>query len=106
MNDQVLIFLFILACSTCIIFYRSSLEKFENSSQECEHYKLLAKYLTLILRKRDAEKELFRLEYGHARVYNSPRLERINKQIKMFKDRIKADPDTLTFFQENLDLTL
>ena len=78
----------------------------DECARENEHLKMLAKYLILVVRKNGAERELFRMEHGYARVFESPRLQTIHKQIAMMKKQIKSDPEILQFFQENLDLVL
>jgi len=64
---------------------------------------LLSKYLTLIIRKNEAQDEIFRLAQGHARVYTSPKLEQINRDIFDFKKKVQNDPATQKFFDTNLD---
>lgn len=126
-NDQVLVIVgFVVSAALYFMWYRGFWKKryIENMdgtmnstvntstsisgsiSNELEHYKLLSKYLTLILRKKDAQDELFKLEQGYARVYHSPRLDKINRQIYSFQKMIKKEPNTLKFFEENLDLTI
>lgn len=78
----------------------------ESLQKQNEMMKSMIKYLTLIIRKNDAEKELFRLEHGHHRVFHSPRIDTINNQIALFKTQIKKNPDKLQFFEENLDLLI
>lgn len=74
--------------------------------KENELLKSMSKYLTLIIRKNSAEKELYRLENGHHRVFHSPRIDQINNQLALFKGQIKKDPNKLQFFEENLDLLI
>ena len=73
---------------------------------ENKNLKMLSKYLALVLRKRDAEKELYRLAQGHAQVYYSPRIEVLDKQIYAMKKEIQKDPEMLKFFQMNLDIVI
>lgn len=73
-------------------------------SGDNEMLKLMVKYLTLVIRKNDAEKELFKLEKGHHQVFHSPRIDQINNQLALFKGQIIGDPRKLQYFQENLDL--
>lgn len=73
---------------------------------ENANLKLLAKYLTLLLRKTEAEKELYTIETGKRQVYNSPTLAQLNKKITEFKQTIRGNPDALKYFNENLDITL
>lgn len=73
---------------------------------ENANLKLLAKYLTLLLRKNEAEKELYTLQTGKRQVYNSPTLLQINKKLTEFKQTIRDDPTALKYFNENLDITL
>lgn len=73
---------------------------------ENQKLKLMVKYLTLALKRGDAEKELYRLAQGHAQVYHSPRIDVLDKQIYDFKQMIKKDPQTLNFFKLNLDLII
>ena len=87
------------ACPTCPVCP-------PNQSKDVENLTLLSKYLTLIIRKNEVQDEIFRLQQGHARVYTSPKLELINRQIAEFKTRIKDDPITQRFFQDNLDSSI
>ena len=118
MNDQVLLAIFLFVC--IIVFGNVfgnvldvlNLNRFEFFSDPkgndlvIKNQKLLINYLTLVLRKRDAEKELYRLAQGHARVYHSPRLDLLDKQIYSLKKEIQKDPETLNFFKLHLDLTI
>jgi hypothetical protein len=71
-----------------------------------DRYKLLSKYLILVLRKYNAQEDLYKLTNGHAQVFQSPRLDHLNHQIAEFKKRIKSNPETLQFFTDNLDLII
>ena len=73
---------------------------------ENENLKLLAKYLTLIIRKSEAQKELYTIETGKRQVYNSPTLVQLNRQITIFKEKIRSNPSALKYFEENLNITL
>jgi hypothetical protein len=73
---------------------------------ENANLKLLAKYLTLLLRKNEAERELYTIETGKREVYYSPTLVQLNKKITEFKQTIRANSDALKYFNENLDITL
>jgi hypothetical protein len=64
---------------------------------------LLNKYLMLVIKKYDAEKELYRLMNGFHQVYNSPKLDLLNKEIKQLKEEVKSNKATLTYFKTNLD---
>ena len=73
---------------------------------ENANLKLLSKYLTLLLRKNEAEKELYTIQTGKRQVYNSPTLVQLNKKITEFKQTIRNNPNALKYFNENLDITL
>jgi hypothetical protein len=73
---------------------------------ENANLKLLAKYLTLIIRKSEAQKELYTIETGKRQVYNSPTLVQLNRQITIFKEKIRSNPSALKYFDENLNITL
>jgi len=105
MNDQLLFA--IIGIILFVTLYKNRFEFFSDADLVVENtnLKLMAKYLTLVLRKRDAEKELYRLAQGHSRVYHSPRLDLLDKQIYSLKKEIQKDPKTLNFFKFNLDLT-
>lgn len=77
-----------------------------NGNNETENLRLLAKYLTLIIRKNEAEKELYTIETGKRQVFNSPTLVQLNKQITLFKERIRENPSALKYFEENLNIML
>ena len=78
----------------------------DSLTEENANLKLLAKYLTLIIRKSEAEKELYTIETGKRQVYNSPTLVQLNRQITIFKEKIRANPSALKYFDENLNITL
>lgn len=112
MNVKVLIILFLIII---VLFISTSkqtsnnllfLEYFDPPSNEVENLKMLSKYLLLIIRQRDAQDDLYKLSNGHARVYHSPKLDLINKQIADFKERIRKDPETLRYFTDNIDLMI
>lgn len=71
--------------------------------QETENLQLLVKYLSLVIKKNESEKELFRLSNGFHQVYNSPKLDLINKEIKSIKEEVRSDNSKLSFFKNNLD---
>ena len=73
---------------------------------ENANLKLLAKYLTLLLRKNEAEKETYTMQTGKRQVYNSPTLIQLNKKLTEFKQTIRDNPGALKYFNENLDITL
>ena len=70
--------------------------------EENANLKLLAKYLTLIIRKNEAQKELYTIETGKRQVYNSPTLVQLNRQLTVFKEKIRSNPSALKYFDENL----
>ena len=108
MNDQVLLFTIFVLFAIYVLF-RNRFEFFSENNDcatENANLKMLAKYLTLVLRKRDAEKELYRLAQGHAQVYHSPRLDLLDKQIYSLKKEIQKNPKTLNFFKLHLDLMI
>jgi hypothetical protein len=71
-----------------------------------DRYKLLSKYLLLVVRRYNAQEDIYKLSNGHAQVFRSPRLDHLNHQITEFKKRIKSNPETLQFFTDNLDLII
>jgi hypothetical protein len=75
-------------------------------TKDVDNLTALSKYLTLIIRQKEAEDEIFRLAQGHARVYTSPKLELINRQIAEFKKRVNSDLPTQRFFEDNLDSSI
>jgi hypothetical protein len=72
--------------------------------QERDNLKLLAKYLTLLIRKNEAEQELFTLQTGKRQVFNSPRLVMLNQQLTIFKKKVRDNKEALKFFNDNLDI--
>ena len=113
MNDQVFAGLIFVAILVFWLLPKLSklgqtTEHMENIDQSTEnkYLRLMVKYLTLLLRRRDAEKELYRLAQGHSQVYHSPRIDVLDKQIYEIKKMVQKDPKTLDFFKLNLDLTM
>lgn len=78
----------------------------EATKNENEHLRLLSKYLTILVRIKDAEEELYRTQSGRHRVYHSPRLVQLRKQMMIFKQKIQKDKTALQFFNDNLDLLM
>lgn len=95
----------ILQVGTDIEFMDGSISS-NDLTAENANLKLLAKYLTLLLRKNEAEKELYTIGTGKRQVYNSPTLVQLNKKIIEFKQTIRDNPTALKYFNENLDITL
>lgn len=113
--NLILISLIILAIFYCYYYYYATdnqsgsvVESMESTDAATENrnLKLMVKYLTLLLRKQEAQKELYRLVQGNARVYHSPQLDTLDKQIYELKKVIQSDPKTLDFFKFNLDLII
>jgi hypothetical protein len=75
-------------------------------SEENHNLKLLAKYLTILIRIKEAEEEMYRTQTGRHRVFHSPRLVQLKKQSLVFKQKIQNDPKALKYFNDNLDLLL
>jgi hypothetical protein len=68
-----------------------------------DHLTDMVKYLTLIVRKNYARDELYKWNQAAHQVWNSPKIQTIEKQIRFMIEKIKSDPDKLKFFRENLD---
>lgn len=107
-NQLLLIFCGLSIIYVLYLFFASNVESFEamDTQTENRNLRLMVKYLTLILKRHDAEKELYRLAQGHSQVYHSPRIDVLDKQIYQMKKVIKEDPKTLNFFKLNLDLVI
>lgn len=89
--------------------YTENMENVDNTSgssceQERDNLKLLAKYLTLLIRKNEAEQELYTLQTGKRQVFNSPRLVMLNQQLTIFKKKVRENKEALKFFNDNLDI--
>lgn len=78
-----------------------------NSSlvSENDNLKSMVRYLTLIIKKYGAEKELYKLSHGYHQVYNSPKMEYLKKEIYRTMKRIKSNPDSTLFFEKHLNGT-
>lgn len=76
-----------------------------NSSlvEENKNLKAMIRYLTLIIKKYEAEKELYKLSHGYHQVYNSPKMEYIKKELHRIQKRVKSQPTTLSFFEQHLN---
>jgi hypothetical protein len=72
-------------------------------SEETEYMKDMIKYLTLIIKRYEAEKELYVLSHGYAQVYNSPKMSYIKKELRRMKNNIKSNPQKLRYFEMNLN---
>lgn len=68
-----------------------------------DNLETMVRYLTLIVKKYEAEQELYRLSNGYHQVYNSPKMEYLRKEIRRMIEEIKADQSKATFFQKNLN---
>ena len=68
-----------------------------------ENLKMMVRYLTLVLKKLEAQKELYKLSHGYHQVYNSPKMEYLKKAIRKMKKEIKSDASTTMFFERNLN---
>lgn len=71
--------------------------------EENNNLKAMVRYLTLIIKKYEAEKELYKLSHGYHQVYNSPKMEYLKKEIYRTIKRIKSSPSTTMFFQKHLN---
>ena len=78
----------------------------EQVIHENKHLKLLSKYLTILVRKNEAERELYALQSGRRQVFHSPRIIQLNRQLTIFKKKIREDKNALQYFNDNLDLLL
>lgn len=70
---------------------------------ENRNLKTMVRYLTLTLKKFEAEKELYKLSHGYHQVYNSPKMDYLKKEIRRMIQRIKQDPDAAVFFERHLN---
>lgn len=68
-----------------------------------DNLKAMVRYLTLIVKKYEAEKELYKLSHGYHQVYNSPKMEYLKKEIHRMIRRIKSDPGKTNFFEKHLN---
>lgn len=80
-----------------------SMEGCIQSAEDNENMKDMIRYLTLILKRYEAEKELYVLSHGYAQVYNSPKMEYIKKELRRMLKSVKSDPRKLAFFEKNLN---
>lgn len=64
---------------------------------------MMVRYLTLIIKKYEAEKELYKLSHGYHQVYNSPKMEYLKKEIHRMIQQIKSDPASSEFFSKHLN---
>jgi L-aminopeptidase/D-esterase-like protein len=62
----------------------------------------MVKYLLIVVNMTNARQEKYKLENGYAQVFNSPRLDALEKQRQFFIEKVKKDPAELAFFRENL----
>jgi len=68
-----------------------------------DNLETMVRYLTLIIKKYEAEKELYRLSHGYHQVYNSPKMEYLKKEINRMIQEIKKDDTKRSFFEKNLN---
>ena len=71
--------------------------------QENNYLKDMVRYLTLILKRYEAEKELYTLSHGYAQVYNSPKMEYIKKELRRMLKYVKSDVQRKQFFEKHLN---
>jgi hypothetical protein len=64
--------------------------------------KEMVRYLTLVIKKYEAEQELYKLSNGYHQVYNSPKMEYLRIEIARTIARIKKDQNTAAYFEQNL----
>lgn len=69
---------------------------------ENANLKEMVRYLTLVIKKYEAEQELYKLSNGYHQVYNSPKMEYLRKEISRTIAKIKSDPNTAAYFEQNL----
>lgn len=80
-----------------------SMESCVNNTQENEYMKDMIRYLTLILKRYEAEKELYVLSNGYAQVYNSPKLEYLKNELRRMLKVVKSDQNKRKYFEKNLN---
>ncbi len=80
----------------------SGTNKGSDCGSENTNLKEMVRYLTLVIKKYEAEQELYKLSNGYHQVYNSPKLEYLRKEISRTIAKIKATPDTAAYFEQNL----
>ena len=73
------------------------------SAQENDYMKDMIRYMTLIIKRYEAENELYVLSKGYAQVYNSPKLDYIKNELRRMLKEVKANPKKRTFFEKNLN---
>lgn len=75
----------------------------EDLMNQNDSLKSMVRYLTLIVKKYEAEKEIYKLSNGYHQVYNSPKMEYLKKEIHRMIQRIKQDPNQTRFFEKHLN---
>ena len=80
-----------------------TLEGCIKSNNENDYMKDMIRYLTMIVKRYEAEKELYVLSHGYAQVYNSPKMEYVKKELRRMKKKIKSDPKKTRFFEMHLN---
>lgn len=73
---------------------------------ENDHLKMMVKYMSIIIRKNEAEKELYKWSQGTHRVFNSPKIEQFEKQILAIREKVNSDELLQKFFEDNLNMLL
>ena len=71
--------------------------------EQNNNLKTMTRYLTLVIKKYDAEKELYKLSNGYHQVYNSPKMEYLKKEMHRMIQRIKTNPSQTMFFEQHLN---
>ena len=80
-----------------------SLEGCIKNTKEAEYMREMIRYLTYIIKRYEAEKELYILSHGYAQVYNSPKMEYIKKELRRMLQSVKKDPEKIRFFEKHLN---
>ncbi len=80
-----------------------SMEGCVKNAEDNAYMKDMIRYLTLILKRYEAEKELYVLSNGYAQVYNSPKMDYLKKELHRMLKTVKENPKELAFFEKNLN---
>ena len=93
-----------------VFLFAYQVEAFEGGSptaeKRCKYLEDMVRYLTVIVQKHAAQREVYKLTNGYAQTFGSPRLDALERKRQYLLSQVKKDPQEIAFFRENLTIML